>query len=144
MLTLGLEYGFDILKVDRVTIGVFENNEPAYLLSLIHILSRMGERLFRRQDAGMTTRSIPMRCVLSRMHMTTDTVAYTHLDLIQQTLFDISDYVSGGMIDDLRDYLVASDKLSESMLVENVLDVCKMCIRDSYRGLSAYKSFIIL
>ena len=31
MLTLGLEYAFDILKVDRVTIGVFENNEPAYL-----------------------------------------------------------------------------------------------------------------
>jgi len=31
MLTLGLEYVFDILKVDRVTIGVFENNEPAYL-----------------------------------------------------------------------------------------------------------------
>ena len=30
MLTLGLEYAFDILKVDRVTIGVFENNEPAY------------------------------------------------------------------------------------------------------------------
>ena len=30
MLILGLKYAFDILKVDRVTIGVFENNESAH------------------------------------------------------------------------------------------------------------------
>ena len=30
MLELGLEYAFKILKVKRVTIGVFENNTPAY------------------------------------------------------------------------------------------------------------------
>lgn len=30
MLILGLKYAFDILKVDKVTIGVFENNESAY------------------------------------------------------------------------------------------------------------------
>ena len=31
MLMLGLKYAFDIFKVDRVTIGVFENNESAYM-----------------------------------------------------------------------------------------------------------------
>lgn len=30
MLILGLKYAFDILKVDRVTMGVFENNESAH------------------------------------------------------------------------------------------------------------------
>ena len=30
MLLLGLKYAFDILKVDKVTIGVFENNESAH------------------------------------------------------------------------------------------------------------------
>ena len=30
MLQLGLKYAFDILKVDKVTLGVFENNQPAY------------------------------------------------------------------------------------------------------------------
>ena len=30
MLELGLEYAFKILKARRVSIGVFENNEPAY------------------------------------------------------------------------------------------------------------------
>lgn len=30
MLTLGLSFAFDILKVKSVTIGVFENNLPAY------------------------------------------------------------------------------------------------------------------
>lgn len=30
MLTLGLDYAFNIYKADRVTIGVFENNAPAY------------------------------------------------------------------------------------------------------------------
>lgn len=30
MLTLGTKFAFDILKVDRITIGVFENNIPAY------------------------------------------------------------------------------------------------------------------
>lgn len=29
MLILGLKYAFEIFKVERVTIGVFENNEPA-------------------------------------------------------------------------------------------------------------------
>lgn len=62
-------------------------------------------------------------------------------DLIQQTLFDISEYVSVGMIDDLRDYLDASDKLSESMLVESVLDVCsyngKLAVIPAAFGISA-------
>ena len=31
MLTLGLKYAFDILAVERVTIGVFENNAPALM-----------------------------------------------------------------------------------------------------------------
>ncbi|MDO5294437.1 MAG: GNAT family protein [bacterium] len=30
MLTLSLQYAFDILKVKKVTLGVFENNKPAY------------------------------------------------------------------------------------------------------------------
>lgn len=30
MLILGLKYAFDILKVDKITIGVFENNESAH------------------------------------------------------------------------------------------------------------------
>lgn len=30
MLKLALKYAFEILKVDKVTLGVFENNEPAY------------------------------------------------------------------------------------------------------------------
>ncbi|MEG0295502.1 MAG: GNAT family protein [Clostridium sp.] len=30
MLKLALKYSFEILKVDKVTLGVFENNEPAY------------------------------------------------------------------------------------------------------------------
>ena len=30
MLKLAIEYAFNILKVDRITIGVFENNQPAY------------------------------------------------------------------------------------------------------------------
>ena len=30
MLSLGLKYAFEILGVDKVTIGVFENNEPAH------------------------------------------------------------------------------------------------------------------
>jgi RimJ/RimL family protein N-acetyltransferase len=30
MLLLGLKYAFDILKVSKVTIGVFENNVSAY------------------------------------------------------------------------------------------------------------------
>lgn len=30
MLSLGLKYAFDLLQADRVTIGVFENNEAAY------------------------------------------------------------------------------------------------------------------
>lgn len=30
MIMLALQYAFDILKVDRVTIGVFDNNIPAY------------------------------------------------------------------------------------------------------------------
>ena len=30
MLTLGLEFAFNILKVNEVTLGVFENNIPAY------------------------------------------------------------------------------------------------------------------
>lgn len=30
MLLLGLKYAFDIFKVERVTIGVFENNKSAY------------------------------------------------------------------------------------------------------------------
>ena len=30
MLELGLEYAFQILKAKKVTIGVFENNAPAY------------------------------------------------------------------------------------------------------------------
>lgn len=30
MISLSLKYAFDILKVDKVTIGVFENNMPAY------------------------------------------------------------------------------------------------------------------
>ena len=30
MLRLGLDYAFNILKVDKVTIGVFENNACAY------------------------------------------------------------------------------------------------------------------
>lgn len=30
MLSLALKYSFDILKVSRVTLGVFENNPPAY------------------------------------------------------------------------------------------------------------------
>lgn len=30
MLTLGLKYAFEIMMADRVTIGVFENNTPAY------------------------------------------------------------------------------------------------------------------
>lgn len=30
MLTLGLKYAFDFLGAERVTIGVFENNEPAH------------------------------------------------------------------------------------------------------------------
>ena len=62
-------------------------------------------------------------------------------DLIQQTLFDISEYVSVGMIDDLRDYLDASDKLSGSMLVESVLDVCsyngKLAVIPAAFGISA-------
>ena len=30
MLDLALQYAFDILKVEKVTLGVFENNKPAY------------------------------------------------------------------------------------------------------------------
>lgn len=30
MLLLALKYAFEILKVWKVTLGVFENNEPAY------------------------------------------------------------------------------------------------------------------
>ena len=30
MLSLGLKYAFEILGVDKVTLGVFENNEPAH------------------------------------------------------------------------------------------------------------------
>ncbi len=30
MLTLGLKYAFEIMMADKVTIGVFENNTPAY------------------------------------------------------------------------------------------------------------------
>ena len=30
MLALGLKYAFEILRADKVTIGVFENNEPAH------------------------------------------------------------------------------------------------------------------
>lgn len=30
MLELALKYAFEILKVNKVTLGVFENNEPAY------------------------------------------------------------------------------------------------------------------
>lgn len=30
MLELALKYSFEILKVNKVTLGVFENNEPAY------------------------------------------------------------------------------------------------------------------
>lgn len=30
MIRLALQYAFDILKVDKVTIGVFENNMSAY------------------------------------------------------------------------------------------------------------------
>lgn len=30
MLRLGLKYAFEIMQVDQVTIGVFENNRPAY------------------------------------------------------------------------------------------------------------------
>ena len=30
MLSLGLKYAFEIMGVDKVTIGVFENNEPAH------------------------------------------------------------------------------------------------------------------
>jgi RimJ/RimL family protein N-acetyltransferase len=30
MLQLAIRYAFDILKADRITLGVFENNEPAY------------------------------------------------------------------------------------------------------------------
>jgi len=30
MLQLAIQYAFDILKVEKITLGVFENNEPAY------------------------------------------------------------------------------------------------------------------
>lgn len=30
MLSLALQYAFEILKVEKVTLGVFENNKPAY------------------------------------------------------------------------------------------------------------------
>lgn len=30
MLQLAIRYAFDILKADKITMGVFENNEPAY------------------------------------------------------------------------------------------------------------------
>lgn len=30
MLKAALRYAFDILKAEKVTLGVFENNEPAY------------------------------------------------------------------------------------------------------------------
>ena len=30
MLELAVKYAFDILKVEKITLGVFENNEPAY------------------------------------------------------------------------------------------------------------------
>lgn len=30
MLQLAIRYAFDILKADKITLGVFENNEPAY------------------------------------------------------------------------------------------------------------------
>lgn len=30
MLELAIQYAFEMLKVERITIGVFENNEPAY------------------------------------------------------------------------------------------------------------------
>lgn len=30
MLNLAIQYSFDILKVEKITLGVFENNEPAY------------------------------------------------------------------------------------------------------------------
>lgn len=30
LLSLSLKYAFEILKVEKVTLGVFENNEPAY------------------------------------------------------------------------------------------------------------------
>ncbi len=30
MLTLAIQYAFHILKVDKITIGVFDNNKPAY------------------------------------------------------------------------------------------------------------------
>ena len=30
MLALAIRYGFDFMKVEKITLGVFENNEPAY------------------------------------------------------------------------------------------------------------------
>ena len=30
MLQLAIQYAFDLLKVEKITLGVFENNEPAY------------------------------------------------------------------------------------------------------------------
>ena len=30
MLELAIRYAFDILRVEKITLGVFENNEPAY------------------------------------------------------------------------------------------------------------------
>ena len=30
MLQLAIRYAFDMLKAEKITLGVFENNEPAY------------------------------------------------------------------------------------------------------------------
>ena len=44
MLELAVRYAFDILKADKITLGVFENNEPAY-----RCYRAAG---FREKDAG--------------------------------------------------------------------------------------------
>lgn len=54
----------------------------------------------------------------------TEMITGTGPDLIQQTLFDIEEYTSVGMVEDLRDYLSKSETLSEDMLVKSVIDVC--------------------
>ena len=41
MLSLAVRYAFDILKADKITLGVFENNRPAYM-NFIFLVPRAG------------------------------------------------------------------------------------------------------
>ena len=52
MLVLGLRYAFDIMKADKVTIGVYENNLPAYRCYLSAGFREVGFREAGFAEAG--------------------------------------------------------------------------------------------